>query len=82
MGYASMLLDKFIQVIKDEKNQQPLPEQIPTKIVLSSVESAVLFYESYGFRWIYANINSYSTLLEYEKFDQEKEYFIMELTIQ
>ena len=79
MGYASMLLDKFIQTIKCEKQDQD--QDVVTKIVLSSVESAVLFYESYGFKWIYADIESYNTLLNFEKFEQEKEYFIMELII-
>ena len=78
MGYASLLLDKFIQIIKNEKEKEQQPT---TKIVLNSVETAVLFYESYGFRWIYKNIECYNQLLEYEKSTNDKENFIMELIL-
>jgi hypothetical protein len=83
MGYASILLDKFIQVVKQEKeNGTDEQKCITTKIVLNSVDTAVTFYESYGFKWMYKNVESYAKLLSYEKTDQEKENFIMELLVE
>ena len=76
-GYASKLLDDFILRIKKE-NQNKLDFNI--KVILSSVEESVTFYESYGFKWVYTEtIDNHPVLSTYEKFDPKKEYFIMEL---
>ena len=76
-GYASKLLDDFILRIKKE-NQNKLNFNI--KVILSSVEESVTFYESYGFKWMYSEtIDNHPVLSTYEKFDPKKEYFIMEL---
>lgn len=72
-GYASKLLDGFIEKIQSPK--------MKTKIILSSIESAVLFYESYGFRWTIDTLSDHDILMETEKKEEGKEYFIMELTI-
>ena len=53
-----------------------------TKIVLSSLESAVLFYENYGFRWTRESLDKHPVLMQYEKFEEKKEYFIMEYIIE
>ena len=74
-GYASKLFDDFIQHIKDKYKSKNC------KIILSSVETAVTFYESYGFRWTRESLNKHKTLMKYEKYDEEKEYFILELCI-
>jgi GNAT superfamily N-acetyltransferase len=82
-GYASKLLDDFIQNIKNKHAQQ---SEIQTpynkiKIILSSVETAVTFYEIYGFKWTRALLTNHRTLMRYEKYDKDKEYFILELDI-
>jgi hypothetical protein len=53
----------------------------PAKILLSSVEDAVLFYEAYGFRWTRESISTYPVLMEYEAYDEAKEYFVMEYVV-
>lgn len=77
-GYGSRLLDGFIENIK-EKNKETKYNKI--KIILSSTEEAVLFYEAYGFKWTRSSLSDYPFLMKYEKYLEEKEYFIMELQI-
>jgi hypothetical protein len=48
------------------------------KIVLSSLEEAVLFYENYGFRWTRESLADHPFLMGYEKYEEKKEYFILE----
>lgn len=76
-GYASKLLDDFIQHIKNKH----CDSAFKIKIVLSSVESAVTFYESYGFKWTRESLTDHKTLLLYEKWEEGKEYFILELVL-
>jgi hypothetical protein len=77
-GYASKLLDGFIERIKKENENNPA---CTLKIILSSVEESVLFYESYGFKWTRESITDHSMLMRFEKYDPKKEYFIMEFII-
>jgi ribosomal protein S18 acetylase RimI-like enzyme len=80
-GYASKLLDDFIQYIKNKYTETKNNYHI-IKIVLSSVESAVTFYESYGFKWLRnESITSHKVLMRYEKYEEDKEYYMMELCI-
>ena len=77
-GYASKLLDTFIERVKQEnanKNKRKI------KIILSSTEESVLFYETYGFRWTRETLTDHPLLLTYEKYEEKKEYFILELVI-
>jgi ribosomal protein S18 acetylase RimI-like enzyme len=78
MGYASKLFDGFLERVREEKHKHP--DHI-VKIVLSSLESSVLFYESYGFRWTRKCISEHPVLLEYEKYQEGKEYFILEMLV-
>ena len=78
-GYASKLIANFVEHLKGKKSKTGDTRKI--KIVLSSVEEAVLFYESIGFRWTRDTLKDHGILLQYEKFQEEKEYFIMELCI-
>lgn len=73
-GYASKLLDEF-----REKMQKETTRKI--KIILSSVETAVLFYEAYGFRWTTDTLSDHPVLMLTEKKEDDKEYFIMEMVI-
>lgn len=79
-GYASKMLDDFIQHIK-QKHAQSTQKYNNIKIILSSVETAVTFYEKYGFRWTREPLTDHRTLMRYEKYEENKEYFILELRI-
>jgi predicted GNAT family N-acyltransferase len=77
MGYATKLLDGFIEKIRKERTKCVKP----IKIILSSVEDSVLFYESYGFKWTCDSITDHNILMEFEKYEDGKEYFILELLV-
>lgn len=79
-GYASKMLDDFIQHIK-RTHEQSEHKFKDIKVILSSVETAVTFYETYGFKWTRAELTDHKTLMIYEKYDAEKEYFILELSL-
>lgn len=76
MGYASSLLDDFIGRIHDLRVSEH-----QCKIVLSSLESSVTFYEEYGFKWMRTSLTDHPILMNYEKYEKDKEYFILELVI-
>lgn len=74
MGYASMLLNGFIDRVRNDNTQ--------SRIVLSSIETAVTFYEHYGFKWKRnESIRDHPVLLECESPDQEYPGFILELVL-
>jgi len=77
-GYASKLLDGVIERIKRENDDQ----HKNIKIILSSVEESVVFYENYGFKWTKDSITQHNMLMRFEKYDPKKEYFIMELSLE
>jgi GNAT superfamily N-acetyltransferase len=95
MGYASILMNGFIERIRkkhantfriENAEQSASPEggvlnEKRCKIILSSIESAVTYYESYGFKWTRNNILDYPKLLQCETYEEDKEYFIMELVL-
>lgn len=72
-GYASKLLDEFQKKIKTKDKN--------VRIILSSVENAVIFYENYGFKWTRDTLLDHSVLIQTEKYESDKEYFIMELIL-
>jgi len=81
-GYASSLLNDFIESIRTNKICKSSMSKFKKTIILSSIESAVTFYEKYGFRWLkHASLPDYPILIKYEKFEEDKEYFILELNI-
>jgi ribosomal protein S18 acetylase RimI-like enzyme len=77
-GYASKLLNDFIERVKSE-NAKHLNRKI--KIIVSSLETAVTYYEKYGFYWTKKSMLEYPVLLLFEKYEEEKENFILELII-
>ena len=77
LGYASSLLDDFIFHIRSNCTDT----KIPCKIALSSIESAVTFYEEYGFKWMRTSLSDHPKLMNYELYEEDKEYFILELHI-
>jgi ribosomal protein S18 acetylase RimI-like enzyme len=78
-GYASKLLDGFREKIRKEKKEL---QEKKRKIILSSLETAVLFYERYGFRWTTDTLADHPILMLSEKKEEGKEYFIMEMPIE
>jgi ribosomal protein S18 acetylase RimI-like enzyme len=76
-GYATALLNGLVARIRKDMGTN----SGPAKILLSSVEDAVLFYEAYGFRWTRESISTYPVLMEYEAYDEAKEYFVMEYVV-
>jgi GNAT superfamily N-acetyltransferase len=79
-GYATKLLDGLMERISTEMNKTTSTTQ-NVKIILSSVEESVIFYENYGFKWTRDKITEHPILLEFELFDSSKEYFIMEYVL-
>jgi GNAT superfamily N-acetyltransferase len=77
-GYASKLLDGFLERVKQENTHSEFSH---IKIILSSIEESVLFYESYGFIWTTDTLLDHKILLKYEKYEKDKEYFILQLTL-
>jgi hypothetical protein len=77
-GYASKLLDGLVERIKKDNENNP---ELNLKIILSSVEESVIFYETYGFKWIRESILDHPIIMRYERYEPTKEYFIMELCL-
>ena len=77
-GYASMLLNGFIERVKTENAKY---SERKIKIIVSSLDSAVTYYEKYGFHWTKKSILEYPVLLCFEKYEEGKESFILELKI-
>jgi GNAT superfamily N-acetyltransferase len=77
-GYASKLIDGVVARIKKE-NQGVQDTTI--KVILSSVEESVIFYENYGFKWTRDSITDHAMLMRFERYEEQKEYFIMELVL-
>lgn len=77
-GYASRLMDGFLDRVSEENRES----NKKVKVILSSLETSVLFYEGYGFKWTRKCISEYPILLKYEGYEKNKEYFMMELNIQ
>ena len=77
-GYASKMFDGFLERVREEKQKHP---DHVIKVILSSLESSVLFYESYGFKWTRKCISEHPVLMEYEAYEEGKEYFMMELVV-
>jgi hypothetical protein len=74
MGYATMLLDGFVQRVREET-------KMSTKIVLSSLDNVVSYYQKYGFEAVDCSLESHPYLMMFEKVDDDKMYTVMELTI-
>jgi hypothetical protein len=78
MGYATLLLHDFIEHIR--KIHKNTHKQV--KIILSSLETAVTYYEKVGFVWTRKELTDYPLLMQYEKYEEDKEYFMMEYVVQ
>jgi hypothetical protein len=81
LGYASALLDDFIKCVKSQNINNNNQTDYKSKIVLSSVDNSVSYYEHYGFHVASYDLKDYPVLMTYEKFEKNKIYYIMELDI-
>jgi len=98
MGYATMLLDGFIESIKnsdaitpfrisDAQRRHPVSlnenwcNKEHTKIILSSVDEAVSYYQCRGFVAVDDSLENYPELMRFEKFEKDKMYTVMEMII-
>jgi ribosomal protein S18 acetylase RimI-like enzyme len=77
LGYASLMVDEFIKRVKTENTGRT----VALRIIASALDTAVTFYEKYGFVWTKNSILDYPRLLCFEKYEENKEYFIMELVL-
>lgn len=76
-GYGSKILDGLVERVKEENRGSDKR----VSIVLSSLETAVLFYEEYGFRWTKECILKHPVLGIHESYNSTKDYYIMELVV-
>jgi ribosomal protein S18 acetylase RimI-like enzyme len=77
LGYASMLLDGFVEKVREDTKDEPKT----VKIVLSSVDEVVSYYQRYGFEVVDYTLESHPYLMRFEKCDSDKMYTVMELNI-
>ena len=76
-GYGKALLDGFIERIKNEtKNSKK-----KVKIILSSLDEVVSYYQKYGFEVVDCSFDNYPYLRSFEIYEEDKLYTIMEYLI-
>jgi ribosomal protein S18 acetylase RimI-like enzyme len=76
-GYATKLLNGFVERVKEETKVSTKK----VKIVLSSVDEVVSYYQKYGFEVVDCSFDNYPYFRYFEKYDEEKIYTVMELDI-
>ena len=76
-GYATALLNEFIAGVRKETKDSAKK----VKIVLSSIDEAVSYYQKYGFEAVDFTFDNYPYLKLFEICDKTKLYTIMELCI-
>jgi hypothetical protein len=77
LGYATMLLDGFVKRVQDETKDT----NKKVKIVLSSLDEVVSYYQKYGFEAVDCSLDNHPYLMQFEKVENDKMYTIMELVI-
>ena len=77
LGYASMLLDGFVEQVRDETKNATKS----VKVVLSSVDEVVSYYQRYGFEVVDSTLESHPYLMRFEKCEPDKLYTVMELKV-
>ena len=80
-GYASALLDGFVEKVREETKHSTKK----VKIVLSSLDGVVSYYQKYGFEVVDCSFDNYPYFKHFEKHDndddEDKICTIMELCI-
>jgi len=77
LGYATALLNGFVEKIREET----VDAVVPVKVVLSSIDEAVSYYQKYGFEVVDCTMENYPYLAKFENYDETKMYTIMELNV-
>ncbi len=77
LGYASMLLNGFVEKVREETKDTDKK----VKIILSSVDDVVSYYQQYGFDVVDYTLENYPYLMSFEKYQDSKMYTVMELSI-
>jgi ribosomal protein S18 acetylase RimI-like enzyme len=77
LGYATALLNGFVEKIREET----VDAVVPVKVVLSSIDEAVSYYQKYGFEVVDCTMENYPYLARFENYDETKMYTIMELNV-
>jgi hypothetical protein len=77
LGYATMLLDGFVKRVQDETKCT----NKKVKIVLSSLDEVVSYYQKYGFEAVDCSLDNHPYLMQFETVENDKMYTIMELVI-
>lgn len=72
-GYASIFINEFIDFIKKRYSSKKYTN---ITIVLDSLETAVTFYEYFGFKWV-PNEKKYDSIFNIDETKKEYEHFIM-----
>jgi ribosomal protein S18 acetylase RimI-like enzyme len=76
-GYGTALLNGFVEMVKKET----VNSKKKVKIVLSSLDEVVSYYQKYGFEAVDCSFDNYPYLKCFEKYDEEKIYTVMELIV-
>ena len=76
-GYATKLLNGFVEKVKEETRNS----NKKVKIVLSSLDEVVSYYQKYGFDAVDCSFENYPYFQYFEKYDDSKIYTIMEYKI-
>lgn len=76
LGYASAMLDDFITRIRDRHSIG-----YRNRIIVSSMESAISYYEKYGFVMTTDTLDDHPTLKYYEMPEEDGNTYIMELDV-
>lgn len=77
MGFATKLLNGFVEKVRKETENA----NVPVKIILSSLDDVVSYYQKYGFEVVDCSMENYPYLACFEKYDETKIYTIMEFLI-
>lgn len=78
LGYATALLDDFIDKIRfDTQNQH----DYKVKIVVSSLESAISYYQHYGFILTEDKLIDHPILIKYEKPETNEGFHILQFNV-
>jgi len=78
LGYGTALLDGFINRIKEKSNIQ---NGFKIKIVVSSLNTAISYYQHYGFKLTNDKLSDHEILTKYEKPENSDDLHILELQI-
>ena len=74
LGYATMLLEGFIEKIRNDS-------RCNVRVILSALDDVVSYYQKIGFEVVDCDLTEYPGLSRFEKQDDSKMYSVMELVV-